>query len=215
MMSSLGLSVQQVKQWFLLLCPAMLDEQETLTRADQVIGDGDHGIGIARGFSAVGMRLQQSDFATLDVLVNAIGKTLLTSIGGASGAIFGSLFLGAAKPLKNRTVLDAGCLADMLESGLRAVQERGKAAVGDKTIVDALKPAADRAREVRANSVDKALAEVVLAANQGLESTRNLQARFGKARPLGERALGHVDPGALSFTLMLRHLSQLLSQVEG
>jgi dihydroxyacetone kinase-like protein len=135
------------------------------------------------------------------------------SIGGASGAIFGSLFIGGAKSLQGRTVFDAACLADMLESGLRAVQERGKAAVGDKTIVDALKPAADRAREVRASSLDQALSEVVLAANQGLESTRNLQARFGKARPLGERALGHVDPGALSFTLMLKHLSGSLCQV--
>jgi dihydroxyacetone kinase-like protein len=209
----MGLSAEQVRQWFMLLCPAMLDEQETLTRADQAIGDGDHGIGISRGFSAVNIKLQESDFAALDVLVNAIGKTLLMSIGGASGAIFGSFFLGAAKPLKGRTVLDASGLADMLESGLRAVQERGKAAVGDKTIVDALKPAADRARQVQANSLEKALAEVVLAANQGLESTRNLQARFGKARPLGDRALGHVDPGALSFTLMLQHLSRLLCNV--
>lgn len=213
-MTSVGLSVQQVRQWIMLLCPAMVDEQETLTRADQAIGDGDHGIGISRGFRAVNTRLQESDFAALDVLINAVGKTLLMSIGGASGAIFGSLFLGAAKSLKDRTVFDASCLADMLESGLHAVQERGKAAVGDKTIVDALKPAADRAREVQANPLDKALAEVALAANQGLESTRNLRARFGKARPLGDRAVGHVDPGALSFTLMLQHLSRLLCRVE-
>jgi dihydroxyacetone kinase-like protein len=213
-MTSVGLSVQQVRQWFMLLCPAMVDEQETLTRADQAIGDGDHGIGISRGFSAVNTRLQESDFAALDVLINAVGKSLLMSIGGASGAIFGSLFVGAAKSLKGRTVFDASCLADMLESGLRAVQERGKAAVGDKTIIDALKPAADRAREVQANPLDKALAEVVLAASQGLESTRNLRARFGKARPLGDRAVGHVDPGALSFTLILQHLSRLLCRVE-
>jgi len=215
MMTSVGLSVPQVKQWFLLLCPAMIGEQETLTRADQAIGDGDHGIGIARGFTAVESKLTESEFTSLDVLVSAVGKALLMSIGGASGAIFGSLFMGASKALKDRTALDATCLADMLESGLRAVQERGKAAVGDKTIVDALKPAADRAREVQAKPLDEALAEVIAAANSGLESTRNLQARFGKARPLGERALGHVDPGALSFTLMLQHLSRLLVQIEG
>jgi dihydroxyacetone kinase-like protein len=191
----------------------MKDEQDALTRADQAIGDGDHGIGISRGFSAVEVKLQESDFATLDLLVNAVGRSLLMSIGGASGAIFGSLFLGGAKSLKDRTVFDAGSLADLLEFGLRAVQERGKAAVGDKTIVDALKPAAERAREVQADSLDKALAEVVVAAGQGLETTRNLQARFGKARPLGERAIGHLDPGALSFTLMLRHLSSLLCRV--
>ena len=215
MIASAGLSVQQARQWFLLLCPAMVGEQEVLTRADQAIGDGDHGIGIARGFSALESKLRESEFTSLDVLVSTVGKALLMSIGGASGAIFGSLFVGAAKPLKGRTVFDATCLADMLESGLRAVEERGKAAVGDKTIVDALKPAADRAREVQAQSLDVALAEVVLAANRGLESTRNLQARFGKARPLGERALGHVDPGAFSFTLMLQHLSRLLGRVDG
>jgi len=213
-MTSVGLSVPQVKQWFLLLCPAMIGEQETLTRADQAIGDGDHGIGIARGFGAVESKLRESDFTALDVLVDTVGKTLLMSIGGASGAIFGSLFMGSSKALKDRTVFDATGLADMLESGLRAVQERGKAAVGDKTIVDALKPAADRAREIQAQPLDVAFAEVVDAASRGLESTRNLQARFGKARPLGERALGHVDPGALSFTLMLQHLSRLLGRVE-
>lgn len=206
-----GLSVEKARQWFILLCQAMLDEQEVLTRADQAVGDGDHGIGISRGFSAVAAKLQESDFVTLDLLVGAVGRTLLMSIGGASGAIFGSLFLGGAKPLKGRTVFDACCLADLLESGLRAVQERGKAGVGDKTIVDALKPAAERAREVETDSLDNALAEVALAAGRGLESTRNLQARFGKARPLGDRAVGHLDPGALSFTLMLRHLSRLLS----
>jgi phosphoenolpyruvate---glycerone phosphotransferase subunit DhaL len=198
----------------MLLSKAMLDEQEALTRADQVVGDGDHGIGISRGFTAVGAKLRESDFATLDALVNAVGKALLMSIGGASGAIFGSLFLGGAKSLKGRTQFDAGGLADLLEFGLRAVQERGKAGLGDKTIVDALKPAADRAREVQAETLGKALAEVVVAARQGLETTRNLQARFGKARPLGARALGHLDPGALSFTLMLQHLSLLLCRVE-
>ena len=208
-----GLSVPQTRQWFILLCQAMIDERDALTRADQAIGDGDHGIGISRGFSAVEVKLRESNFATLDLLVNTFGKTLLISIGGASGAIFGSLFLGGAKPLKDRTVFDAGSLADLLEFGLRAVQERGKAGVGDKTVVDALKPAAERAREVQADSLDKALAEVVSAACQGLESTRNLQARFLKARPLVDRAVGHLDPGALSFTLMLQHLSRLLCRV--
>jgi dihydroxyacetone kinase-like protein len=212
-MTPSSLSVQQTRQWFILLCPAMLDEQEALTHADQAVGDGDHGIGISRGFRAVEAKLRESDFAALDDLVNAVGKAMLMSMGGASGAIFGSLFLGGAKSLKGRTVFDAGCLADLLESGLRAVQDKGKAGAGDKTIVDALKPAAERAREVQADSLNKALAEVVLAASQGLESTRNLQARFGKARPLGSRAVGHLDPGALSFTLMLQHLSRLLCRV--
>ena len=209
------LSVPQTRQWFILLCQAMVDEQDALTRADQAIGDGDHGIGISRGFSAVRLKLQESEFAALDLMINTIGKTLLISIGGASGAILGSLFMGGAKPLKDRTVFDAGSLAGLLGDGLRAVQERGKAEVGDKTIVDALKPAAERAREVQADPLDKALAEVVIAAEQGLETTRDLQARFGKARPLGDRAVGHLDPGALSFTLMLRHLSRLLFTVDG
>jgi phosphoenolpyruvate---glycerone phosphotransferase subunit DhaL len=207
------LSVEQAKQWFILLSQAMIDEQDTLTRADQAVGDGDHGIGISRGFSAVNAKFRESEFTTLDLLVNSVGKTLLMSIGGASGAIFGSLFMGGAKSLKDKTEFDAGCLADLLEGGLRAVVDRGKAGVGDKTIVDALQPAAKRARQVQANPLDKALVEVVTAAEEGLESTRNLQARFGKARPLGERAIGHLDPGALSFTLMLRHLSRLLSHV--
>ncbi|NWG14494.1 MAG: dihydroxyacetone kinase subunit L [Acidobacteria bacterium] len=214
-MASHGLSVEKAGRWLVLVSLAMAGEEERLTRADQAVGDGDHGIGISRGFRAVREKLEPGGFPSLEALVGAAGKALLMSIGGASGPIFGSLFLSGSKRLAGRTVFDAQCLADLLEGGLQAIQERGKAQVGDKTLVDALQPAAEKARAMRGESLNAAFQAIVEAARKGLESTRNLKARHGKARALGERAIGHVDPGALSLTLMLEHMARLAAEVTG
>ena len=205
-----SLDVAQTKQWLIQVAQAMIGEEERLTRADQAVGDGDHGIGMSRGFHAVGQQLEQADFQALDGLYVAVGRAMLMSVGGAAGAIFGTLFMGGARRLAGQATFGAPALADLLEGGLVAVQERGKAVVGDKTVVDVLKPAADMARTVQDEDLDQALVAVVQAANEGLESTKLLQARIGKARSLGERALGHVDPGALSLALVLEHMSRLL-----
>ncbi len=210
-----GLSVEQAGSWLIKVSLAMVGEEEQLTRADQAVGDGDHGIGMSRGFRAVREILERGGFPSLEALFSAAGRALLMSIGGASGPIFGSLFLGGGKRLAGETLFDAQCLADFLEGGLRAVQERGKASVGDKTLVDALQPAAEKARAMQGQPLDRALAAVVHAAREGLESTRNLKARHGKGRPLGERAVGHVDPGALTLTLMLEHMSRLVGEAGG
>jgi len=191
----------------------MVGEEQRLTRADQAVGDGDHGIGMSRGFQAVSMQLEKVDFQTLDDLFGAVGRALLMSVGGAAGAIFGTLFIGGARKLAGQTTFDARVLATLLRAGLDAVQERGKAKVGDKTVVDVLEPAAVAAERVEAEELDQALLVVVAAAREGLENTKLLQARIGKARALGERSLGYVDPGALSITLILEHLSRLLPAI--
>jgi dihydroxyacetone kinase-like protein len=129
------------------------------------------------------------------------------STGGAAGPIFGSLFSGGATALTSAEQFDAAALADFLTSGMLAVQQRGSAQVGDKTLIDALQPAAQRADELRGQPLGEALSAVAQAAATGMESTRGLQARFGKAKSLGERAIGHVDPGALSFTRMLESMA--------
>ena len=204
------MDVAQTRQWLIQVSRAMIGEEERLTRADQAIGDGDHGIGMSRGFQSVCRQLEQAEFQALDGLFGAVGRAMLMSVGGAAGAIFGTLFIGGARKLAGQVAFDARALADLLEGGLQAVQARGKAQVGDKTVVDVLKPAADAARSAQADDLDQALVAVITAANEGLESTKLLQARIGKARSLGERAVGFVDPGALSLALILEHMGRLL-----
>jgi dihydroxyacetone kinase-like protein len=181
---------------------------ERLTEADRAIGDGDHGVGMARGFAAAREKLVAQPPDTVSGVLRAVGMALLSATGGAAGAIFGTLFRGGARRLDGAAAFDAGALATFLEDGLQAVQERGHAAVGDKTMVDALAPAAARARELAAEPLSVALAGAAQAAEAGVEATRPLLAATGKARPLGERACGHVDPGALSTFLILEAMAE-------
>ena len=133
---------------FIHVAQRMQESADLLTQADKAIGDGDHGIGMSRGFAAVQAKLEASPLATVADLLKTTGMALLTSIGGASGVIFGTLFRGGARNLTDVTVFNAETLSLMLADGLTAVQERGKAVPGDKTMVDALAPAAAKAVEL-------------------------------------------------------------------
>lgn len=179
-----------------------------LTTLDQAVGDGDHGMGMARGFKAVGDKLDGREFDSVGHLVKEVGNTLLMSTGGAAGAIFGSLFKGAATALNDRVEFDSAALADLLVEGLAAVQKRGGAKPGGKTMIDALAPAADQARAMREAPLGAALEAAAQAAAEGLERTRDMLAVTGKAKTLGERALGHPDPGAASMSLILKFMSE-------
>jgi dihydroxyacetone kinase-like protein len=193
----------------------ILSETDALTRADQAIGDGDHGIGMERGFTAVKAGLAASG-ETVPATLEFVGKTLMLKVGGSSGAIFGTMFLSGAKALSAQDEnagggalhspdsLDAEGLARFLEAGLEGVQKRGNAKPGDKTMVDALAPAAAEARAQAAESLDTALKAAAEAARAGMERTRDMVATLGRAKTLGERALGHPDPGAMSMTFLLQ-----------
>jgi phosphoenolpyruvate---glycerone phosphotransferase subunit DhaL len=181
---------------------------DLLTQADRAIGDGDHGIGMARGFAAVRAKLGAGPPGTIGEVVRTVGMAIMSNTGGAAGAIFGTFFRGGAKNMGSRAVFDAGALALLLNDGLAAVQERGHAVVGDKTMVDALAPAAARALEVSGAPLDQALAAAAEAARGGMEATKGMVAATGKARTLGERSLGHADPGALSMFLILHAMAE-------
>jgi phosphoenolpyruvate---glycerone phosphotransferase subunit DhaL len=183
------------------------DNVDLLTQADRAIGDGDHGIGMARGFAAVRAKLGATPPATTGELVRTVGMAIMSNTGGAAGAIFGTFFRGGAKNMGSGTIFDAGALALLLNDGLAAVQERGHAVVGDKTMVDALAPAAARALEAGGAPLDQALAAAAEAARDGMEATKGMVAATGKAKTLGERSLGHADPGALSMYLILRAMA--------
>jgi len=192
---------------------AVLAEVDALTHADQATGDGDHGIGMARGFTAVTEKLAGDfhDFPTPASLLAAVGKTLMLKVGGSSGAIFGTLFLEGAKRVEGDT-LDAAGFARFLTGGLEAVQKRGGAKPGDKTMVDALEPAARAAAANTHESLAACLAAAAEAAHTGMDATKHMIATLGRAKTLGDRVLGHADPGAMSLAMMLKGMSKGLRQ---
>lgn len=212
-MSKTQLNLQETKGMFIFISEKMISHKDILTEADKAIGDGDHGIGMAKGFEAVRLKMESQDFETLAAMLKAVGMALMSSIGGASGAIFGTLYQGAAKQMGERTVFDAEALSILLTEGLEAVKKRGKAKLGDKTMVDALEPAALAAQEQASASLDAALTAATGAAKGGVESTKDMVATMGRAKSLGDRALGHPDPGAISTHLIFECMTEYVASL--
>jgi dihydroxyacetone kinase-like protein len=202
------LNLQETQAMFVHLSDRMVESKDLLTQADKAIGDGDHGVGMARGFESVRLKLEDASFATLDETLKAVGMALMTSVGGAAGAVFGTFFRGGARRLGGREVFDSESLSLMLLDGLQAVKDRGKAKPGDKTMVDALEPAALRSQDLAAAPLDESLIAVTEAAKEGMEATNDMVASVGKAKTLGERSLGHPDPGAVSTYLILKYMTE-------
>jgi phosphoenolpyruvate---glycerone phosphotransferase subunit DhaL len=198
-----GLTAAQAAAMMNEVSRGIIARTDELTQADKAIGDGDHGVGMARGFEAVLARLGEGPAASVEEVFTATGAALMGSIGGAAGAVFGTLFGEGGKALKGREAFGAPELSLLLGRGLEAVKRRGKAQAGDKTMIDALEPAAQEAARQQQASLGDALAAASTAAARGLETTKAMVAKTGKARTLGERSLGHVDPGALSMTIIL------------
>jgi phosphoenolpyruvate---glycerone phosphotransferase subunit DhaL len=197
------------------MAAAMEENRRLLTKLDSEIGDGDHGTNMHRGFQAALERLDGADSASPADALKAVSMALISKVGGAAGPLYGTAFLRASTALQNKDEVSAGDAADALEAALGGVRQRGKAEVGDKTIVDALEPAAEAAKEA-ASSVDSSVAEVFRAAAQaaeeGSESTIPLTARRGRASYLGPRAAGHEDPGARSTYLLLDAAARALEE---
>jgi phosphoenolpyruvate---glycerone phosphotransferase subunit DhaL len=197
------------------MAAAMEENRRLLTKLDSEIGDGDHGTNMHRGFQAALERLDGADSASPADALKAVSMALISKVGGAAGPLYGTAFLRASTALQNKDEVSAGDAAEALEAALGGVRQRGKAEVGDKTIVDALEPAAEAAKEV-ASSADSSVAEVFRAAAQaaeeGSESTIPLTARRGRASYLGPRAAGHEDPGARSTYLLLDAAARALEE---
>jgi dihydroxyacetone kinase-like protein len=201
-----GAMLRQVAQ-------GMIACQDLLSEADRVTGDGDHGVGMRRGFEAVLAALDSLEFGDLKELFFKTGMALITSVGGAAGIIFGTWFTGGGKGLAGKQVFDGQALSLFMQGGLKAVQERGKAKAGDKTMVDALLPVCAALEGYAENSLPEALRRAALAAKAGAESTKEMVAGLGKARSLGPRTLGYIDPGALSASLILEFMRQYLESL--
>ena len=205
------LSLEETGAMFIHVSNRMVESKDLLTQADKAIGDGDHGVGMARGFEAVREKVEGATFTALDDLLKAVGMALITSVGGAAGAVFGTFFRGGAKRLSGQGTFDSEALSLMLADGLDAVKARGKARPGDKTMVDALEPGALTPQELTSAPLGESLVAVTEAAKEGMEATKDMVANVGKAKTLGQRSLGHPDPGAVSTYLILKYMTEYVA----
>ena len=187
---------EQVLEILYAIGEKITEEKLYLTELDNVIGDGDHGINLARGFAEVEKKRPMMEGKDIGTMLKTAGMALVSTVGGASGPLYGTAFMQAGKALAGKTELDAQDLLTILDAFVAGVQLRGKSVAGEKTMLDAMIPARDAFKAARADAG--------AAAEQGVEYTKTIIATKGRASYLGERSLGHQDPGATSFTTMLK-----------
>ena len=196
------------------LADAVIANKERLTELDAVIGDADHGINMARGFEAVRGKLAAANPADIGGVLKMIGMTLISTVGGASGPLYGTAFMRAAAAVQGKTTIDAETAATMLNAAIGGVKDRGKAVRGEKTMLDALEPAYEAFVEQlnQGQSLLVCLEAATAAAEQGVDYTKTIIATKGRASYLGERSIGHQDAGATSSYLMLSVLTDFARQ---
>ena len=188
------------------------ENKDFLTGLDSAIGDGDHGINMSRGFLAVMEKLPQMEDKDIATILKNVGMTLVSTVGGASGPLYGTAFMRAGAAAAGKTVLRGADFLALLDAAVEGIRQRGKAEKGEKTMLDALIPALEafEAEHASGASPRRALERAVDAAREGVEHTKTIIATKGRASYLGERSLGHQDPGATSALLMLEALLESL-----
>lgn len=208
-----ALNVNSTKEMLIYIADKIIESKPFLTEVDSKIGDGDHGIGMAGGLQKAKDKLLTLDnISNVYDLFNTVGKTMLMSMGGASGVIFGSLFLAGSKNVDPKTELNAQDIAEIMEKGLISIKERGKAQVGDKTMIDALEPAVESLKANSSKGLHLMLLEAEAAAAQGVENTKKYVAKFGRAKSLMERAIGYQDAGATSVWIIFRSMREYVEK---
>jgi dihydroxyacetone kinase-like protein len=207
------ISKNQLIAWLEKLSRVMQDNRDLLTELDAAIGDADHGINMARGFDKVLEKLPTMKEKDIGTILKSVGMVLMSSVGGASGPLYGTFCMQAGLALAGKQEIDASGLVAFLDAGVKGIQQRGRAAQGDKTMLDVWAPVLNTVEAAIADgaSVKDALAKAVEAAEKGVQDTIPLRARKGRASYLGERSIGHRDPGAMSSYLMIRALHEILT----
>lgn len=193
--------------WVTAYAAVIGENKEYLTELDSAIGDADHGINMDRGMQAVMSKLDGvADTGDLGQLLKTVGMTLISTVGGASGPLYGTLFMQAGTALAGKSQISGDDFADALDAAIAGIQKLGKAELGEKTMIDALVPARDALRAALADGASFAAAteQSAVAAEAGMIATIPLVAKKGRASYLGERSAGHQDPGATSSHLLLR-----------
>jgi len=209
----MAVSSVQIYTWLERYAGIVAEQKQYLTGLDAAIGDGDHGINMDRGFQTVLVKLAPVRDKDAGTLLKTTGMALVGSVGGAGGPLYGTFFLRAGAALDAKAEVSDAEFVEALEAGLKGVQERGNSNRNDKTMVDALAPALERARQYLGEGapLEEVLAAAAEAAEEGMKATIPLKALKGRASYLGDRSIGHQDPGATSSYLMLRALSDSLA----
>ncbi len=205
---------QQIINWIHNFTAVIAENKDYLTELDAAIGDADHGINMNRGFQKVSEKLPTVIDRDIGTILKTVSMTLISTVGGASGPLYGTFFLKASAVAAHKEELTPEELVKSLQAGLQGVIQRGKAQLEDKTMIDALAPAIDAFQQSLANndSVVSGLQKAVNAAEEGMKKTIPLIARKGRASYLGERSIGHQDPGATSSYLMLKTLLEAVQK---
>jgi dihydroxyacetone kinase-like protein len=207
----MSVSQADLQAWVDRLQQVYQENKQYLTELDSAIGDADHGINMDRGFTAAQKALQDSAPADIASTLKTVAMTLIKTVGGASGPLYGTFFLRASSACAGKSELEAADVASMFETGVQGLQQRGKAQLEDKTMIDAWLPAVDAMKTAAENgaTIQDVLQSGTAAAEQGMKDTIPLVARKGRASYLGERSAGHQDPGATSTFLMLQSATEL------
>ena len=210
------LTIDQTVNMIEAVCDAIIENRDYLTEVDSKIGDGDHGIGMCGGMEKVKAALKgKAPFEDVNLVFKTTGMTMLNSMGGASGVIFGSMFLGGVKEMTPKTELSGSDFVKIMRGALESIKARGKAEIGDKTMVDALEPAvvSMEMESEQSENIETILKQAMEAADLGVENTKNYVAKFGRAKSLMERSIGFQDAGATSvaiiFEAMYRYVEKL------
>jgi len=195
-----------LERWVRAFADAVAENKDYLTQLDSAIGDADHGINMNRGMTAVVQKLDAGAGDELSTMFKTVGMTLVSTVGGAGGPLYGTLFLQFGSSVSDKQTLELADWATMVDAGVQGVAMRGKAERGDKTMLDALIPARDSLAGSASDgaSLPDALGTAASAAEEGMKATIPLVARKGRASYLGERSAGHQDPGATSSWLLMR-----------
>jgi len=201
------ITTEDTLRWLHQVAVVLHENREFLTQLDSPIGDADHGINMDRGFQAVIDKLPTVAGMDIGSILKMVGTTLVSTVGGASGPLYGTAFLRAGMANVGKHELHGADVVGMLEAALEGIKARGKAVPGEKTMVDALTPAMLAAKEAQHLGLSQLLRQTSEAAEKGMKATIPLLAKKGRASYLGERSIGHQDPGATSSWLILKALA--------
>ena len=205
------LTTKSTISWLSSLANTYQEKKDYLIDLDREIGDADHGFNMARGFNAVAEKIASLEGSDIGTVLKTTAMTLISTVGGASGPLYGSFFLQASTVGKDKTSLNVDEVGELLEAGFKSVQQRGKATVGEKTMIDAMEPAVNAFMAAKGEGLAVAADKAREAARAGAESTIPIQATKGRASYLGERSIGHKDPGSESTALLFDEFYKAVS----
>jgi dihydroxyacetone kinase phosphoprotein-dependent L subunit len=209
-----SLTAGDFQKMFINVAQQMIDAEEYLTVIDKKIGDGDHGTSMSLGFKEVQKELLTKEFAHINEVFQCVGMTLLDTMGGASGVLFGTVFISGIVGLDTLAEIDLNGIAGIFQRSLAALKKRGKAQIGDKTMVDAFEPATQALLEAAGNgdSLREGLNGAAKQAEAGKEYTKQCVAKFGRAKSFGQAAIGLEDAGAVSVWIIFKSMAQWVNE---